>query len=236
MSMAHADRRSLADVEVPTFISSFAGQWLLDAMPEIRQFSEKAVSILSPYFIEPLGEITRAYQRAALIASVLLLLLTTGAVSLGSAQEIGLKFNLNAKTVVPGLAFWITAYLWGSLMVRLVSDWNAWSINLRVASLDLKALDEAIKHWHPPSQSAEGIERRIRQRMNGSGEVSAETLQLQDEYAIAVFSGKYDWFKRRARAAIVARLFRLILDVLFPLFFGAYALCGAWKQAHDLIF
>ena len=47
----HDDDQLKAKVETPSYVSMFAGQWVLDAIPEIREFSKRASIILEPFFV-----------------------------------------------------------------------------------------------------------------------------------------------------------------------------------------
>jgi hypothetical protein len=211
----------------------------LEPTPEdLRPFFVKAGAALSPGFSEMISEETRKAQQKLLIVAALLLLIALGALRFdGKLDFAGFKFDVEAGGVFLEIGLVVCVYLELLVAVRFFTDWNAWRIKIISAELDLQSIEEEFRTFSfEPREYLEalGLARYEYYKTQKGKEhipfedsearISKARIDAKNDARIAAFRRKSVWFRRRFSYFRWSRNARFLIEILFPLAFGAMAI------------
>jgi hypothetical protein len=208
------------------------------ASSDLARFAKTSESQLQTLQADFLSEGSRKDQRLLLLIAFLLLFVSLGSIVImgTEAKAFGdVKVSVTAPKNVIKLGFLICVFFELTYLVRVHADWTAYAIRRGLAEAELDVLSLEIAEPITPFAKTEEYRNyeveKLRSRAFGGPQPDASELAKKREgyeaYMNRLARKKY-WIDQHMSRVRTSVNLRTLIEVAFPLIFGAYALYEAF--------
>ncbi|WP_312830670.1 hypothetical protein [Pseudomonas rhodesiae] len=200
----------------------------------IRPFAKSAELSLQVLNADFFSEGTRKDQRLLLIVAFMVLFVSLGSFVISGVEVKtpgDIKLTVSAPENFLKLGFMVCLFFEVTYFARALSDWTAFSVKKKIAEAELRLLildQETIDGTERFGESGDDFPSARRSQTEPENKFDLVEARKKYDRKILIIKTKEKWFESQIFRIKANYLIRALLEVIFPVSFGAYALFSSY--------